>query len=95
MKTVSVVLTLCLNIGTLPPDRPAVVKQGTTICWLDPTQTSRSKARELIGQGEEEGRSSTLTLRFAPTNQTHNYIISTLITQHVNTYPSQPSSFST
>mmetsp|Transcript_2689 Transcript_2689/g.5010 ORF Transcript_2689/g.5010 Transcript_2689/m.5010 type:complete len:1787 (+) Transcript_2689:931-6291(+) len=50
MKTVGVGLILALNIGTDPPD---VIKPNPCAklqCWMDPTSTSRSKAREKIGE---------------------------------------------
>ncbi|GMH48477.1 hypothetical protein TL16_g00298 [Triparma laevis f. inornata] len=50
MKTVSVVLVLCLNIGTSPPDVSKPPNSSYLECWFDPSSTSRSKAREAIGQ---------------------------------------------
>jgi HEAT repeat. len=50
MKTVGVGLILALNIGTDPPD---VIKPNPCAklqCWMDPSSTSRSKAREKIGE---------------------------------------------
>ena len=50
MKTVSVALVLCLNIGTDPPDLTSKTSNSATLqCWFDPMSTSRSKARDAIG----------------------------------------------
>ena len=54
MKTTSVALVLCLNIGTDPPD---VVKPSPCArreCWIDPfTSQSREKTLEAIGSALE------------------------------------------
>lgn len=50
MRTVGVGLILALNIGTDPPD---VIKPNPSAklqCWMDPSSTSRAKAREKIGE---------------------------------------------
>jgi len=50
MRTAGVGLILALNIGTDPPD---VVKPNPCAklqCWMDPSSTSRAKAREKIGE---------------------------------------------
>jgi len=49
MKTVSVALILCLNIGTDPPDIQRTHNKSPKICWFDPSTTSRAKAKEAIG----------------------------------------------
>lgn len=50
MKTVSVALVLCLNIGTDPPDAVLVSPRARIECWLDPfASPSRQKALEAIG----------------------------------------------
>ena len=53
MKTTSVALVLCLNIGTDPPD---VVKPSPCArreCWIDPfTSQSRDKTLEAIGSAQ-------------------------------------------
>jgi WD40 repeat protein len=50
MKTVGVGLILALNIGTDPPDVHKPNPCAKLICWMDPTSTSRAKAREKIGE---------------------------------------------
>lgn len=50
MRTAGVGLILALNIGTDPPD---VIKPNPCAklqCWMDPSSTSRAKAREKIGE---------------------------------------------
>jgi len=50
MKTVSVALVLCLNIGTDPPDAVAASPRARRECWLEPfAGPSRQKALETIG----------------------------------------------
>ncbi|KAJ8607480.1 hypothetical protein CTAYLR_009427 [Chrysophaeum taylorii] len=50
MKTVSVALVLCLNIGTDPPDAARASPRARKECWLDPfASPSRQKALEAIG----------------------------------------------
>ena len=50
MKTVSVALVLCLNIGTDPPDAIAASPWARRECWLEPfAGPSRQKALETIG----------------------------------------------
>lgn len=49
MKTVSVALVLCLNIGVDPPD---VIKPNPCAkleCWIDPLSTQSQKAMDKIG----------------------------------------------
>ena len=48
MKTVGVGLILALNIGTDPPDVHKPNPCSKLICWMDPSSTSRAKAREKI-----------------------------------------------
>ena len=45
MKTVSVALVLCLNIGTDPPDVIKTSPCARHQCWFDPFSTSKTKAR--------------------------------------------------
>ena len=45
MKTVSVALVLCLNIGTDPPDVFKTSPCARHQCWFDPFSTSRAKVR--------------------------------------------------
>lgn len=49
MKTTSVALVLCLNIGTDPPDVVKVSPCARTECWINPFQQSRHKSLEAIG----------------------------------------------
>uniref|UniRef100_U5ETP3 Putative guanine nucleotide binding protein mip1 n=1 Tax=Corethrella appendiculata TaxID=1370023 RepID=U5ETP3_9DIPT len=49
MKTVSVVLVLCLNVGVDPPDVVKIEKCAKLECWIDPSSVSPQKALELIG----------------------------------------------
>jgi len=49
MKTVGVGLILALNIGTDPPDVSKPSPCAKLQCWMDPSSTSRAKAREQIG----------------------------------------------
>nr|XP_023022051.1 regulatory-associated protein of mTOR-like [Leptinotarsa decemlineata] len=50
MKTVSVALVLCLNVGVDPPDVIKTQPCAKLECWTDPTAMSSSKALEKIGQ---------------------------------------------
>ena len=50
MKTVGVGMILALNIGTDPPDANKPNPCAKLQCWIDPTSTSRAKAREKIGE---------------------------------------------
>jgi hypothetical protein len=50
MKTVGVGLILALNIGTDPPDVNKPTPCAKLQCWMDPSSTSRAKAREKIGE---------------------------------------------
>lgn len=50
MKTVSVALVLCLNVGVDPPDVVKTQPCARLECWIDPTTMSSSKALEKIGQ---------------------------------------------
>ena len=54
MKTVSVALVLCLNIGTDPPDSVKTANSATKMCWFEPASTGRTKAREAIGAALEQ-----------------------------------------
>ncbi|XP_067638912.1 regulatory-associated protein of mTOR [Eurosta solidaginis] len=49
MKTASVVLVLCLNIGVDPPDVVKIQPCARLECWVDPSSVSAPKAMELIG----------------------------------------------
>lgn len=50
MRTAGVGLILALNIGTDPPDVTKPNPCARLHCWMDPTSTSRAKAREKIGE---------------------------------------------
>ncbi|KAJ8953916.1 hypothetical protein NQ318_019156 [Aromia moschata] len=50
MKTVSVALVLCLNVGVDPPDVVKTQPCARLECWIDPMQMSSPKALEKIGQ---------------------------------------------
>eukprot|EP00741_Cyanophora_paradoxa_P021268 tig00021348_g20528.t1 len=50
MKTVSVALVLCLNIGVDPPDVVKTTPCARLECWMDPTQQPPQKALEAIGK---------------------------------------------
>ncbi|KAM3574990.1 hypothetical protein VYU27_003116 [Nannochloropsis oceanica] len=54
MKTVSVALVLCLNIGTDPPDVVKVTPCARVECWFDPRTTSKTKAIETIGNNLQQ-----------------------------------------
>ncbi|XP_077490402.1 regulatory associated protein of MTOR complex 1 isoform X1 [Amblyomma americanum] len=49
MKTVSVALVMCLNIGVDPPDVVKTQPCARLECWLDPLQSPPQKALEGIG----------------------------------------------
>lgn len=49
MKTVSVALVLCLNVGVDPPDIVKIQPSSRLECWIDPSSVSPQKALELIG----------------------------------------------
>ncbi|XP_046854750.1 regulatory-associated protein of mTOR-like isoform X4 [Xenia sp. Carnegie-2017] len=49
MKTVSVALALCLNIGIDPPDVVKTSPCARMECWMDPTDISPQKALDEIG----------------------------------------------
>ncbi|XP_065193871.1 regulatory-associated protein of mTOR-like isoform X1 [Sycon ciliatum] len=49
MKTVSVALVLCLNVGVDPPDCPRSSPCARMECWLDPFATTPNRALEAIG----------------------------------------------
>lgn len=49
MKTASVALVLCLNIGVDPPDVVKIQPCSRLECWIDPSSVSAPKAMELIG----------------------------------------------
>lgn len=49
MKTVSVALVLCLNVGVDPPDIVKTQPCARLECWIDPTSSSPQKALENIG----------------------------------------------
>ncbi|XP_071509091.1 regulatory-associated protein of mTOR-like [Diadema antillarum] len=49
MKTVSVALVICLNVGVDPPDTVKTSPCARLECWIDPLALSPSKALENIG----------------------------------------------
>ncbi|EFX77206.1 hypothetical protein DAPPUDRAFT_248021 [Daphnia pulex] len=49
MKTVSVALILCLNVGVDPPDVVKTQPCARLECWIDPLSMSPQKALEAIG----------------------------------------------
>ncbi|KAK9301643.1 hypothetical protein QLX08_006065 [Tetragonisca angustula] len=49
MKTVSVALVLCLNVGVDPPDIVKTQPCARLECWIDPLSVSPQKALETIG----------------------------------------------
>ncbi|XP_076441319.1 regulatory-associated protein of mTOR-like isoform X2 [Babylonia areolata] len=49
MKTVSVALVLCLNVGVDPPDVVKISPCAKMQCWIDPLSMSAQKALETIG----------------------------------------------
>ncbi|XP_037045571.1 regulatory-associated protein of mTOR [Bradysia coprophila] len=49
MKTVSVALVVCLNVGVDPPDVFKITPCARLECWIDPTIVSPQKAIEMIG----------------------------------------------
>ncbi|XP_068158364.1 regulatory-associated protein of mTOR [Drosophila tropicalis] len=49
MKTASVALVLCLNIGVDPPDVVKIQPCSRLECWIDPSSVSAPKAMEMIG----------------------------------------------
>ncbi|KAF4526070.1 hypothetical protein B566_EDAN007563 [Ephemera danica] len=49
MKTVSVALVLCLNVGVDPPDIVKTQPCARLECWIDPLSMSSQKALENIG----------------------------------------------
>lgn len=49
MKTVSVALVMCLNVGVDPPDVIKPAPCARLECWLDPLAMSQQKALEMIG----------------------------------------------
>uniref|UniRef100_A0A914X4V9 Raptor N-terminal CASPase-like domain-containing protein n=1 Tax=Plectus sambesii TaxID=2011161 RepID=A0A914X4V9_9BILA len=49
MKTVSVALVLCLNIGVDPPDVAKPNPCAKLECWIDPLSTQSQKAMDKIG----------------------------------------------
>ncbi|RUS73614.1 hypothetical protein EGW08_018620, partial [Elysia chlorotica] len=49
MKTVSVALVLCLNVGVDPPDVVKISPCARMECWIDPHTMSPQKALESIG----------------------------------------------
>lgn len=49
MKTVSVALVLCLNVGVDPPDVVKIQPCSRLECWIDSSSVSPQKAMELIG----------------------------------------------
>lgn len=50
MKTVGVGLVMALNVGTDPPDVVKPHPCAKLQCWMDPSTTSRARAKEKIGE---------------------------------------------
>ena len=50
MKTVSVALVICLNVGVDPPDVTKTVPCARQECWVDPLSLNPQRALETIGQ---------------------------------------------
>lgn len=49
MKTVSVALVLCLNVGVDPPDLVKIEPCARLECWFEPSSVAPQKALEVIG----------------------------------------------
>ena len=49
MKTVSVALVICLNVGVDPPDVTKTQPCARKECWIDPMSLNPQKAVETIG----------------------------------------------
>jgi regulatory associated protein of mTOR len=49
MKTVSVALVLCLNIGVDPPDVVKIEPCARLEAWFDPSSVAQQKSIEVIG----------------------------------------------
>lgn len=49
MKTVSVALVVCLNVGVDPPDVFKITPCARLESWIDPSSVSPQKAMEMIG----------------------------------------------
>ena len=49
MKTVSVALVICLNVGVDPPDVTKTQPCARTECWIDPQTLNPQRAIEAIG----------------------------------------------
>ncbi|XP_020604438.1 regulatory-associated protein of mTOR-like [Orbicella faveolata] len=54
MKTVSVALVLCLNIGVDPPDVVKTSPCARMECWIDPLSMGPQKALETVGNKLQE-----------------------------------------
>lgn len=54
LKTVSVSLVLCLNIGVDPPDVLKTTPTATLECWVDPFSQPAQKALETIGRNLQQ-----------------------------------------
>ncbi|XP_012256997.1 regulatory-associated protein of mTOR isoform X2 [Athalia rosae] len=54
MKTVSVALVLCLNVGVDPPDIVKTQPCARLECWIDPLSMSPQKALEMIGKNLQQ-----------------------------------------
>lgn len=50
VKTTSVALVLCLNIGVDPPDVIKISPCARLECWVDPMSAQPAKALEHIGE---------------------------------------------
>lgn len=50
LKTVSVALVLCLNIGIDPPDQVKPQPCAKLLCWIDPFAQPPQKALDAIGR---------------------------------------------
>ena len=49
MKTVSVALVICLNVGVDPPDVTKTQPCARQECWVDPSSLNPQRALETIG----------------------------------------------
>lgn len=54
MKTVSVALVMCLNVGVDPPDVMKIQPCAKLECWIDPLAVSQHKALDLIGSNLQQ-----------------------------------------
>ena len=54
MKTVSVALVVCLNVGVDPPDVTKTQPCARMECWIDPTTLNPQRAIEAIGKSLQQ-----------------------------------------